>query len=80
MSPPRNARYQRTVDELVARESLLWLALAPLVRDASPDTLPRALAAAQSRARSRGELVEVVTAMTVVAQSEHAKPRLLRDA
>lgn len=68
--------YQSTVAGLVARGSLLWLVFAPLVRDASPVTLPQALDAAKRRARDEGELVEVVTAMTVVAESTAAKPNV----
>ncbi|MEZ4410062.1 MAG: hypothetical protein R3A52_26840 [Polyangiales bacterium] len=49
---------------------------APLVRDASPATLPLALDAARRKARDEGELVEVVTAMTVVAESTAAKPNV----
>lgn len=68
--------YQSTVAELVSRGSLLWMVFAPLVRDASPATLPQALDAARRRARDEGELVEVVTAMTVVAESTAAKPNV----
>lgn len=68
--------YQSTVEELVARGSLLWLVFAPLVRDASPATLPQALDAVRKRARDKEELVEVVSAMTVVSESTAAKPNI----
>lgn len=68
--------YQSTVAELVARGSLLWLVFAPLVRDASPATLPQALDAVRKKARDEDELVEVVSAMTVVAESTAAKPNV----
>lgn len=59
--------YQRTVAELVDRESLLWLVFAPLARDAAPESMGPALTAARALSHDVAELAEVVAAMEVVA-------------
>jgi hypothetical protein len=69
--------YQRTVAELMARESPLWLVFAPLARDAGETTLKAAIEALKQRT-SRREREELVVAMAVMADADK-RGRRLRD-
>jgi hypothetical protein len=73
-----DAVYQRTVAELEARESPLWMVFAPLAIDASPERMEHVLARlrAESTPRDFGELA---AALTVVAAKDK-RQRGLRSA
>jgi hypothetical protein len=73
-----DAVYQRTVAELEARESPLWMVFAPLAIDASPERMEQVLARlrAESTPRDFGELA---AALTVVAAKDK-RQRGLRSA
>ena len=59
--------YQRTVDELLARPGRFWTVFTPFARDASRESLPRAVQAARERAQSQDEFVDLAAALAVMA-------------
>ena len=72
-----DAVYQRTVAELEARGSLLWLIFAPLAVDADAAAMVRVLARLREGASGR-ELSELVAAMLVMADTD-GRRRSLRQ-
>lgn len=69
--------YQRTVAELRARQSVLWMVFAPLAVDASPDAMPSIVAELRARTSPRS-FEELAVAMTVLADAD-ARKRGLRE-
>jgi hypothetical protein len=61
--------YQRTLAELMARESPLWLIFAPLAVDANEQSLPPVIEALRARTTAR-ELEELGVAMAVLADAD----------
>ncbi|WP_437730607.1 hypothetical protein [Sorangium sp. So ce1335] len=62
-----DAVYQRTIGELRARGSVLWLVFAPLARDATAAALREIVAEIHTRAASAEERAELYTALLVMA-------------
>ena len=62
-----DAVYQRTVAELRARGSVLWLVFVPLARDATIAALREVIAAIHAGAASEEERAELYTALMVMA-------------
>ena len=62
-----DAVYQRTVAELWARGSVLWLVFVPLVQDATLAELEHAIAAIHAGAVTDGEQAELYTVLLVMA-------------
>ncbi|WP_437962621.1 hypothetical protein WME76_46145 (plasmid) [Sorangium sp. So ce119] len=62
-----DAVYQRTVAELRARGSVLWLAFAPLARDATAEMMREVVAEIHARATTGEERAELYTAFLVLA-------------
>ncbi|WP_437952631.1 hypothetical protein WME98_19385 [Sorangium sp. So ce296] len=62
-----DAVYQRTVAELRARGSVLWLVFAPLARDATAAALREVVAEIHARAATAEERAELYTALLVMA-------------
>ncbi|WP_437289259.1 hypothetical protein [Sorangium sp. So ce406] len=62
-----DAVYQRTVAELRARGSVLWLAFAPLARDATAEVMREVVAEIHARATTGEERAELYTAFLVLA-------------
>ncbi len=62
-----DAVYQRTVAELRARGSVLWLVFTPLARDASVETLREVLREIHAGAMNHEEREELLTAFMVMA-------------
>ena len=62
-----DAVYQRTVAELRARGSVLWLVFAPLARDATPQALREVVAEIDARAAGDQERTELYTAFLLMA-------------
>ncbi|WP_438013807.1 hypothetical protein WMF18_23050 [Sorangium sp. So ce315] len=62
-----DAVYQRTVGELRARGSVLWLVFAPLARDATVAALQEVVAEIHAGARTAEERGELYTALLVMA-------------
>ncbi|MGK3992259.1 hypothetical protein [Sorangium sp. So ce1024] len=62
-----DAVYQRTIDELRARGSVLWLVFAPLARDATAAALREVVAEIDAGAASAEERAELYTALLVMA-------------
>jgi hypothetical protein len=73
-----DAVYQRTLAELRARESALWMVFAPLVVDASAEAMPQVLDALRARV-TRERFEELAVAMAVLADAD-ARKRGLREA
>ncbi|WP_437975645.1 hypothetical protein WMF11_48660 [Sorangium sp. So ce295] len=69
MAPPPgvDAVYQRTVAELRARGSVLWLVFAPLARDATAAALREVVAEIHAGAKAAAERAELYTALLVTA-------------
>lgn len=67
-----DAVYQRTVAELAARESPLWLIFAPLAIDADADGMTRMIEALRARTPPR-DFKELSVAMTVIADADKRK-------
>ncbi len=72
-----DAVYQRTVAELAARASPLWMIFAPLAVDASRDNLPIVLRNLKKRT-PRARFDELAVAMTVLADAD-GRERGLRE-
>ncbi|WP_437547656.1 hypothetical protein WME97_47020 [Sorangium sp. So ce367] len=62
-----DAVYQRTVAELRARGSVLWLVFAPLARDATAAALREVVAEIHAEAKAAAERAELYTALLVMA-------------
>ncbi|WP_434043309.1 MULTISPECIES: hypothetical protein [Sorangium] len=62
-----DAVYQRTIKELRARGSVLWLVFAPLARDATAAALREVVAEIHAGAASAEERAELYTALLVMA-------------
>ncbi|MGK3996602.1 hypothetical protein [Sorangium sp. So ce1024] len=62
-----DAVYQRTVAELRARGSVLWLAFAPLARDATVESMREIIAEIHARAATGEERAELYTVFLVLA-------------
>ncbi|WP_437680225.1 hypothetical protein [Sorangium sp. So ce131] len=62
-----DAVYQRTVSELRARGSVLWLVFAPLARDASLAAMREVIAELGARAATNEERADLFTAFLVMA-------------
>ncbi|WP_437954930.1 hypothetical protein WME76_25630 [Sorangium sp. So ce119] len=62
-----DAVYQRTIKELRARGSVLWLVFAPLARDATAAALREVVAEIHASAASAEERAELYTALLVMA-------------
>ncbi|WP_437874489.1 hypothetical protein [Sorangium sp. So ce513] len=62
-----DAVYQRTIGELRARGSLLWLVFTPLARDATAAALQQVVAEIDAGAASAEERAELYTALLVMA-------------
>jgi hypothetical protein len=62
-----DAVYQRTVAELRARSSILWLVFAPLARDADPSSMREIVAQVRACATSEEERGELYAALLVMA-------------
>ncbi|WP_044989699.1 hypothetical protein [Sorangium cellulosum] len=62
-----DAVYQRTIAELRARGSVLWLVFAPLARDATAAALREVVAEIHARAGMAEERAELYTALLVMA-------------
>ena len=62
-----DAVYQRTVAELWARGSVLWLVFVPLVQDATIAALQEVIAAIHAGAATKEERAELYTALLVMA-------------
>ncbi|WP_437637148.1 hypothetical protein [Sorangium sp. So ce854] len=62
-----DAVYQRTVAELRARGSVLWLAFAPLARDATAEAMRAVVAEIHARAATGEERAELYTVFLVLA-------------
>ena len=69
MAPPPgvDAVYQRTVAELRARGSVLWLVFTPLARDATAAALREVVAEIHAGAKAAEERAELYTALLVMA-------------
>jgi hypothetical protein len=63
-----DAVYQRTIAELRARGSVLWLVFAPLARDAGPHAMREVIAEIHARARDEEEAEELFGTMLVLAE------------
>ncbi len=63
-----DAVYQRTVDELRARASLLWLAFAPLCVDVTPAGLAAVIAELRARVTDARRLADLAALMVVLAE------------
>ncbi len=59
--------YQRTVDELLTRPGRFWTVFTPFARDASRETVGRAVQAVRERAQSRDDFVDLAAALAVMA-------------
>jgi hypothetical protein len=62
-----DAVYQRTVEELRARGSVLWLVFAPLARDATAGALRRIVEELRAGVAETEELADLYTALLVMA-------------
>jgi len=62
-----DAVYQRTVAELLARGSVLWLVFVPLACDCTLDAVRRVIADLRARATDEEELADLYTALLVMA-------------
>lgn len=69
--------YQRTVAELEARGSLLWMIFAPLAVDATGEKMGEVLARLRAQT-SRREFEELAVAMTAIADTDK-RGRCLRE-
>ncbi|MEZ4294679.1 MAG: hypothetical protein R3B70_06860 [Polyangiaceae bacterium] len=72
-----DAVYQRTVAELLARDSPLWLVFAPLAVDAGPDAMKHAIAKLRESTPPR-EFHELAVAMIVMADVDRRRRQLRR--
>jgi hypothetical protein len=61
------AVYQRRIEELLARQSPLWLIFAPLARDATATAMSRVLEMLRAQVPQAGERGELFTALLVMA-------------
>jgi hypothetical protein len=61
--------YQRTIAELEAKDSPLWMIFAPLAVDADPEQMKRVLARLRAQTRPR-EFQELSVALTVIADAD----------
>ncbi len=71
------AVYQRTVTELAARRSPLWMVFSPLAADATPDAMREVLRALRQRT-TKPRYEELAVAMTVLADAD-GRRRGLRE-
>lgn len=75
-----DAVYQRTVEELRARGSVLWLVFVPLVRDATLEAVRSAIEELQARVPDREELGDLLAALLVMADVDpwgyHWRPEI----
>ena len=62
-----DAVYQRTVEELMARGSVLWLVFVPLACDATLASVQRAVGELRDRVRDPAERADLYTALLVMA-------------
>ncbi|WP_437296582.1 hypothetical protein [Sorangium sp. So ce426] len=78
--PPRvDAVYQRTVAELRARGSVLWLVFAPLARDATAAALREVVAEIHAGAKAAAERAELYTALLVMAAIDPWRHNLRKE-
>ena len=70
------APYQRTIAELRARESALWLAFAPLAVDARAEAMPAVVRALRNRTTPRS-FEELAVAMAALADADGRKRGLV---
>jgi predicted transposase YdaD len=63
-----DAVYQRTVAELMARGSVLWLVFTPLARDANVPALRKVVAALRARVADPAERADLYAALLVMAE------------
>jgi predicted transposase YdaD len=73
------AVYQRTVAELEAKGSPLWLIFAPLARDATPARMAQVVTALRTQTSAR-EFDELAVALTVLADADRRQRPGLRHA
>jgi hypothetical protein len=66
------AVYEQSVDELLAMPGRLWTVFTPAARDASVESVSRAVRAAEKRARTKTELEDLLATMELVAESQGA--------
>ncbi|WP_437954931.1 hypothetical protein WME76_25635 [Sorangium sp. So ce119] len=74
-----DAVYQRTIKELRARGSVLWLVFAPLARDATAAALREVVAEIHAGAASAEERAELYTALLVMATIDPWGHTLLKE-
>ncbi|XYI03793.1 hypothetical protein ACMHYB_30115 [Sorangium sp. So ce1128] len=74
-----DAVYQRTVGELRARGSVLWLVFASLARDATAAALPEIVAEIHAGAASAEERAELYTALLVMATIDPSGHNLWKE-
>ncbi|WP_437561564.1 hypothetical protein [Sorangium sp. So ce542] len=74
-----DAVYQRTVAELRARGSVLWLVFAPLARNATAAALREVVAEIHAGARTAEERAELYTALLVMATIDPWRHNLLKE-
>ncbi|WP_437842599.1 hypothetical protein [Sorangium sp. So ce1153] len=74
-----DAVYQRTVSELRARGSVLWLVFAPLARDATEAALREVVAEIHAGAATAQERAELYTALLVMATIDPWGHNLLKE-
>ncbi|HLM71157.1 MAG TPA: hypothetical protein VK459_00640 [Polyangiaceae bacterium] len=73
-----DAVYQRTVAELLARPSVLWLIFAPLARDATPERMAEVVEKLRAETSQR-EFEELAVALTVMADVDRRRRGLRKS-